>query len=109
MNQGIDAAVVDDTAADARRVVLFDFDGVIVRHQTLELFFRERLSGAGRWRGSRHVVVGALRQLGIVPAIIQRRAAVVREGRYRVAQRIDRLQVEERARGRIVALAVEPV
>jgi len=35
---------------DARRVVLFDFDGVIVRHQTLELFYRERLSGLGRWR-----------------------------------------------------------
>jgi phosphatidylglycerophosphatase C len=50
MDQGMEAAGVDDTAADARRVVLFDFDGVIVRHQTLELFFRERLSGAGRWR-----------------------------------------------------------
>jgi Phosphoserine phosphatase len=37
-------------SADARRVVLFDFDGVIVRHQTLELFFRERLAGFGRWR-----------------------------------------------------------
>jgi phosphatidylglycerophosphatase C len=37
-------------SADARRVVLFDFDGVLVRHQTLELFFRERLSGFGRWR-----------------------------------------------------------
>jgi phosphatidylglycerophosphatase C len=50
MDQGMEAACVDDTAADARRVVLFDFDGVIVRHQTLELFFRERLSGVGRWR-----------------------------------------------------------
>jgi phosphatidylglycerophosphatase C len=50
MNQGIGTAAVEDTAGDARRVVLFDFDGVIVRHQTLELFFRERLSGMGRWR-----------------------------------------------------------
>lgn len=51
MNQGNEAAVSEDAAvADARRVVLFDFDGVIVRHQTLELFFRERVSGAGRWR-----------------------------------------------------------
>ncbi|MGA7440370.1 MAG: haloacid dehalogenase-like hydrolase [Luteibacter sp.] len=49
MTQGNDAAV-PDTAVDARRVVLFDFDGVIVRHQTLELFFRERLAGFGRWR-----------------------------------------------------------
>jgi phosphatidylglycerophosphatase C len=39
-----------DQGNDARRVVLFDFDGVIVRHQTLELFFRERLKGLGRWR-----------------------------------------------------------
>lgn len=50
MAQGMGTAVVDDTAADARRVVLFDFDGVIVRHQTLELFFRERVAGLGRWR-----------------------------------------------------------
>ncbi|WP_081907341.1 MULTISPECIES: haloacid dehalogenase-like hydrolase [Luteibacter] len=51
MNQGHEAAVSGDTTAvDARRIVLFDFDGVIVRHQTLELFFRERLSGMGRWR-----------------------------------------------------------
>ncbi|SEO99318.1 MULTISPECIES: haloacid dehalogenase-like hydrolase [unclassified Luteibacter] len=50
MDQGNGTAVVDDTAADTRRVVLFDFDGVIVRHQTLELFFRERLAGMGRWR-----------------------------------------------------------
>jgi phosphatidylglycerophosphatase C len=41
---------MDQGMADARRVVLFDFDGVIVRHQTLELFYRERLSGMGRWR-----------------------------------------------------------
>lgn len=50
MNQGMETATAADAGADARRVVLFDFDGVIVRHQTLELFFRERLSGAGRWR-----------------------------------------------------------
>lgn len=49
MTQGMDA-VATEVAADARRVVLFDFDGVIVRHQTLELFFRECLKGFGRWR-----------------------------------------------------------
>jgi len=49
MEQGHEPEV-PGTSADARRVVLFDFDGVIVRHQTLELFFRERLSGFGRWR-----------------------------------------------------------
>jgi phosphatidylglycerophosphatase C len=65
MNQGIETAVVDDTAADARRVVLFDFDGVIVRHQTLELFFRERLSGVGRWR-----VLLALPLLPFIPFLI---------------------------------------
>jgi len=65
MNQGIDPAVVDDTAADARRVVLFDFDGVIVRHQTLELFFRERLSGVGRWR-----LLLALPLLPFIPLLV---------------------------------------
>jgi phosphatidylglycerophosphatase C len=65
MNQGIETAVVDDTAADARRVVLFDFDGVIVRHQTLELFFRERLSGVGRWR-----LLLALPLLPFIPFLI---------------------------------------
>jgi phosphatidylglycerophosphatase C len=65
MNQGSETAVVDDTAADARRVVLFDFDGVIVRHQTLELFFRERLSGVGRWR-----VLLALPLLPFIPFLI---------------------------------------
>lgn len=50
MIQGTGTAVSEDTVADARRVVLFDFDGVIVRHQTLELYFRERLTGMGRWR-----------------------------------------------------------
>jgi phosphatidylglycerophosphatase C len=50
MDQGTGTAVSADTVADARRVVLFDFDGVIVRHQTLELYFRDRLAGAGRWR-----------------------------------------------------------
>ncbi|QWT19114.1 haloacid dehalogenase-like hydrolase [Bacillus sp. NP157] len=49
MAQGNEAAVTD-TAVDARRVALFDFDGVIVRHQTLELYYRERLAGFGRWR-----------------------------------------------------------
>jgi phosphatidylglycerophosphatase C len=49
MEQGHEPEVAA-TSADARRVVLFDFDGVIVRHQTLELFFRERLAGVGRWR-----------------------------------------------------------
>ncbi|MEX1829505.1 haloacid dehalogenase-like hydrolase [Luteibacter sp. CQ10] len=49
MTQGMDAAATD-IAADARRVALFDFDGVIVRHQTLELYFRECLKGFGRWR-----------------------------------------------------------
>jgi phosphatidylglycerophosphatase C len=65
MDQGMEAAVVEDTAADARRVVLFDFDGVIVRHQTLELFFRERLSGAGRWR-----VLLALPLVPFIPLLI---------------------------------------
>lgn len=65
MNQGIGTAVVDDTAGDARRVVLFDFDGVIVRHQTLELFFRERLSGFGRWR-----LLLALPLLPFIPLMI---------------------------------------
>ena len=65
MNQGIETAVVDDTAGDARRVVLFDFDGVIVRHQTLELFFRERLSGVGRWR-----MLLALPLLPFIPLLI---------------------------------------
>lgn len=65
MNQGIETAVVDDTAGDARRVVLFDFDGVIVRHQTLELFFRERLSGVGRWR-----LLLALPWLPFIPLLI---------------------------------------
>jgi phosphatidylglycerophosphatase C len=50
MTQGKDASASAEVAGDARRVVLFDFDGVIVRHQTLELFFRERVSGMGRWR-----------------------------------------------------------
>jgi phosphatidylglycerophosphatase C len=65
MNQGLETAVVDDTAGDARRVVLFDFDGVIVRHQTLELFFRERLSGVGRWR-----LLLALPLLPFIPFLI---------------------------------------
>jgi phosphatidylglycerophosphatase C len=65
MNQGMGTAVVDDTAGDTRRVVLFDFDGVIVRHQTLELFFRERLSGMGRWR-----LLLALPLLPFVPLMI---------------------------------------
>jgi len=50
MIQGNGPASVPEAAGVARRVVLFDFDGVIVRHQTLELFFRERVSGFGRWR-----------------------------------------------------------
>ena len=50
MTQGIQTAEVQASAADARRVVLFDFDGVIVRHQTLELFYRDCLKGFGRWR-----------------------------------------------------------
>ncbi|HEY4293779.1 haloacid dehalogenase-like hydrolase [Luteibacter sp.] len=65
MDQGMEAAVVEDTAADVRRVVLFDFDGVIVRHQTLELFVRERLSGMGRWR-----VLLALPLVPFVPLLI---------------------------------------
>ncbi|NID16117.1 haloacid dehalogenase-like hydrolase [Luteibacter yeojuensis] len=65
MDQGMDAAVVEDTAAGARRVVLFDFDGVIVRHQTLELFYRQRLSGLGRWR-----VLLALPLVPFVPVLI---------------------------------------
>jgi phosphatidylglycerophosphatase C len=50
MDQGNETAGATPPAADVRRVVLFDFDGVIVRHQTLELYFRDCLSGAGRWR-----------------------------------------------------------
>lgn len=52
MIQGNDAPVSSEAEATeaVRRVVLFDFDGVIVRHQTLELFFRERVAGLGRWR-----------------------------------------------------------
>jgi phosphatidylglycerophosphatase C len=50
MDQRMETATVEEAAVDAQRVVLFDFDGVIVRHQTLELFYRERLSGIGRWR-----------------------------------------------------------
>jgi phosphatidylglycerophosphatase C len=65
MEQGMATAAADDTAADARRVVLFDFDGVIVRHQTLEMFFRERLSGAGRWR-----LLLALPVVPLVPLLI---------------------------------------
>ena len=65
MDQGIGTAGVDDTAADGRRVVLFDFDGVIVRHQTLELFFRERLAGLGRWR-----LLLALPVVPLVPLLI---------------------------------------
>lgn len=65
MTQGIEA-VVPDTTADARRVVLFDFDGVIVRQQTLELYFRERLSGAGRWR-----LLLALPWLPFVPFMVR--------------------------------------
>ncbi|SFW74709.1 MULTISPECIES: haloacid dehalogenase-like hydrolase [Luteibacter] len=65
MEQGIGTAGVDDTAADGRRVVLFDFDGVIVRHQTLELFFRERLAGIGRWR-----LLMALPVVPLVPLLI---------------------------------------
>lgn len=65
MEQGIGTAGVEDTAADGRRVVLFDFDGVIVRHQTLELFFRERLSGLGRWR-----LLLALPVVPLVPLLI---------------------------------------
>jgi phosphatidylglycerophosphatase C len=65
MDQGMGATVSSDTAADARRVVLFDFDGVIVRHQTLELFFRERLSGLGRWR-----LLLALPLLPFVPLLV---------------------------------------
>ena len=61
----METAAVDDPAADARRVVLFDFDGVIVRHQTLELFYRQRLSGMGRWR-----VLLALPLLPFVPFLI---------------------------------------
>ncbi|TCV92059.1 phosphatidylglycerophosphatase C [Luteibacter rhizovicinus] len=49
MNQGILEATAPEAVADAQRVVLFDFDGVIVRHQTLELFIRERIA-RGRWR-----------------------------------------------------------
>ncbi|MGF6493832.1 phosphatidylglycerophosphatase C [Luteibacter sp. 621] len=65
MTQG-NEAVVSDTTADAQRVVLFDFDGVIVRHQTLELYFRERLSGFGRWR-----LLLALPWLPFVPFMIR--------------------------------------
>jgi phosphatidylglycerophosphatase C len=65
MTQG-NEAVVPDTTADARRVVLFDFDGVIVRQQTLELYFRERLSGAGRWR-----LLLALPWLPFVPFMVR--------------------------------------
>jgi len=65
MDQGMEAAAVEDTAADARRVVLFDFDGVIVRHQTLELFYRDRLSGMGRWR-----LLLALPLVPLVPLLI---------------------------------------
>lgn len=50
MDQGSETTGSPDPVAGARRVVLFDFDGVIVRHQTLELYFRDCLSGAGRWR-----------------------------------------------------------
>lgn len=49
MRQGTEAAGADSVAG-SRQVVLFDFDGVLVRHQTLELFLRQRLSGWGRWR-----------------------------------------------------------
>lgn len=65
MTQGMETAVSPDTAADTRRVVLFDFDGVIVRHQTLALFFRERLSGAGRWR-----LLLALPLVPLVPLLV---------------------------------------
>lgn len=50
MDQGSETTGSPDPVADVRRVVLFDFDGVIVRHQTLELYFRDCLAGAGRWR-----------------------------------------------------------
>ncbi|MGN6480661.1 haloacid dehalogenase-like hydrolase [Luteibacter sp.] len=65
MEQGHEPEV-PGTSADARRVVLFDFDGVIVRHQTLELFFRERLSGFGRWR-----LLLALPWLPVVPFLLR--------------------------------------
>ncbi|HXP00362.1 MAG TPA: haloacid dehalogenase-like hydrolase [Luteibacter sp.] len=65
MTQGMETAASEDAVADARRVVLFDFDGVIVRHQTLELFFRDRLSGAGRWR-----LLLALPLVPLVPLLI---------------------------------------
>ncbi|MDF4002480.1 haloacid dehalogenase-like hydrolase [Luteibacter sp. PPL552] len=66
MTQGMDT-VAAEAAADTRRVVLFDFDGVIVRHQTLELYFRERLSGFGRWR-----LLLALPVLPFVPMLLPR-------------------------------------
>lgn len=65
MIQGNETAASPDTAADTRRVVLFDFDGVVVRHQTLELFFRDRLSGLGRWR-----LLLALPLVPLVPLLI---------------------------------------
>jgi phosphatidylglycerophosphatase C len=65
MEQGTEAVAAESPTVDARRVVLFDFDGVIVRHQTLELFYRERLSGMGRWRA-----LLALPVLPFVPFLI---------------------------------------
>ncbi|MBB3227859.1 phosphatidylglycerophosphatase C [Luteibacter sp. Sphag1AF] len=50
MNQGIPEAAADEAVAATQRVVLFDFDGVIVRDQTLELFIRERIARRGSWR-----------------------------------------------------------
>ncbi|MCE5233533.1 MAG: haloacid dehalogenase-like hydrolase [Mizugakiibacter sp.] len=44
-----DAASAGAERADARRVVLFDFDGVLVRGDSYEMFLRERFARA-RWR-----------------------------------------------------------
>ncbi|WP_448102708.1 haloacid dehalogenase-like hydrolase [Luteibacter jiangsuensis] len=65
MEQAMETVAFDEPATEAGRVVLFDFDGVIVRHQTLELFYRQRLSGMGRWR-----LLLALPLLPLVPFLI---------------------------------------
>ncbi|HEX7110862.1 MAG TPA: haloacid dehalogenase-like hydrolase, partial [Mizugakiibacter sp.] len=56
----------DTVAADAaRRVVLFDFDGVLVRSDSYELFLRERFARA-RWR-----LLPALPLLPFLPLLLR--------------------------------------